>query len=352
MNSQIQSEAADWVVEFQTGEADGQARERFAGWLRSSPEHVRAYLELVTLWEDAGLYDGRREIDVDALIVVARSEANVVPLVGSRSSAAAPESAGNPNSRNRVWIATRHRVAIAAAAAILIIVGLLVTSRPAEYATGVGERRTVTLADGTSVELDAVSRIRVQFTAHERSVALLDGQAFFRVAKNAARPFVVVSGGTRVRDIGTEFDVNGTSSRTVVTVVEGRVSVSYPYRSPAAASPVPVPVRPLEVDAGQQIVLTPDIIPRVEPANLTAATAWTRNELVFDSTPLPQVALEFNRLNARQLVIEGPALRNFDVSGVFPALDPTSLPRLLMFLRAQPGVQVTETGDRIIVTEK
>lgn len=352
MNSQIQSEAADWVVEFQTGEADGPARERFADWLRSSPEHVRAYLELVTLWEDAGLYDVRREIDIDALIAVSRSEPNVVPLLAARDSDPAPESAGNSMSRSRRWIVRHHRVAIAAAAVLLIIAGLLVMLRPAEYATGIGERRTVTLADGTSVELDAVSRIRVEFSTDERRVILLDGQAFFRVAKNAARPFVVVSGGTRVRDIGTEFDVNGVSSRTIVTVVEGRVSVSYPYRLPAVASPVPVPMRPVEVDAGQQIVLMPNVIPRVEPANLTTATAWTRNELVFDSTPLPQVAVEFNRLNTRQLVIEGPELQKFDVSGVFPALDPTSLPRLLMFLRSQPGVQVTETGDQIIVTEK
>jgi ferric-dicitrate binding protein FerR (iron transport regulator) len=112
-----------------------------------------------------------------------------------------------------------------------------------------------------------------------------------------------------------------------------------------------VPLRPIEVGAGEQVVVAPHTIPRPEPANVTIATAWTRNELIFQSSTLPQVAAEFNRLNARQLVIEGPQLQNFHVSGVFPALDPASLPRLVQFLRAQPGIKVIEADDRIIVTE-
>lgn len=352
MNAQIQSEAACWLVEFQTGEADAQARERFAGWLRKSPEHVRAYLELVAFWEDARLYDGSHAIAVDSLIAAARNEPDIVSLAGPDSSAATPESIRSPTSDHRPWRGTRLKVALAAAVALLVIAGFLIMSGPAEYATGIGEQRTVSLADGSSVELDAVSRIRVEFSAHERRVDLLEGQALFRVAKNAARPFVVVSGGTRVRDVGTQFDVDRNPSKTIVTVIEGLVSVSYPYQSLAAPSPIGVSLRPIEVGAGQQIVVEPHMIPRPEPANLTTATAWTRNELIFDSTPLPQVAAEFNRLNARQLVIEGQQLQKFHLSGVFPALDPASLPRLLQFLRAQPGVQIIESDDRIIVTEK
>jgi transmembrane sensor len=128
--------------------------------------------------------------------------------------------------------------------------------------------------------------------------------------------------------------------------------VSYLYRSPTEPLAVPISVHALEVGAGEEVIVAPHLIPQLEPANLSTATAWMRNELIFDSTPLPEVAMEFNRLNARQLVIDGPGLENFHVSGVFPALDPTSLPRLLTFLRAQPGIQVSESGDRVIVTEK
>lgn len=352
MNAQIQSEAADWVVEFQTGEPSARARERFAGWLRTSPEHVRAYIELVTLWEDARLYDRSHTVDVDALIAAARTEPNVVSLEGVERSAPEPEAESARRSASAFLARRGVSVAIAAAVALLVIVGALIVTMPAEYATGIGEQRTVSLRDGSSVELDAVSRIRVEFSANERRVVLLEGQALFRVVKNAARPFVVVSGGTRVRDVGTQFDVNRNSSKTIVTVIEGLVSVSYSDQSTGAPSPIHISMRPIEVGAGEQIVVAPHVLPRPEPANVTTATAWTRNELIFDSTPLPEVAAEFNRLNARQLRIEGPELQKFHVSGVFPALDPASLPRLLQFLRTQPGVQVIEGDDRIIVTEK
>lgn len=352
MNAQIESEAAGWLIELQTGEADGPARERFAGWLRCSPEHVRSYIELLTCWEDASRYDELRAIDIDALIAAARSEPNVISLVDAAFGDPAPGSAGHLVSASRVWLGKHRKAAAAAAVAFLVVAGLFVWLLPTQYATGVGERRTVTLADGTSVELDADSRIRVRFSRYERRVTLLEGQAFFRVAKNPERPFEVVSGRTRIRDLGTQFDVNRSASRTIVTVVEGRVSVSYRHRSPAEAAQIPPSMRPIEVGAGQEVVMAADLIPRLEPANLTAATAWTRNELIFDSAPLPQVAMQFNRLNARQLVIEGARLRSFHVSGVFPALDPTSLPRFLTFLRAQPGIRVTETGNRIIVSEK
>ena len=99
--------------------------------------------------------------------------------------------------------------------------------------------------------------------------------------------------------------------------------------------------------------MTCNAIPRREPANLTAITAWTRDELIFDSTPLMQAAVEFNRFNARQLVIKGTQLQSFQIGGVFPALDPGALPRLVQFLRRErPGIQVTGAPHRIIVSEK
>lgn len=352
MNAQIRAEAADWVVEFQTGETDAHARKRFARWLRSSPEHVRAYIELVTFWEDAGRYDRGHAIDVDALIAAAFAEPEVVPLPGAGNGGLGPHGAGHQSAAPRARLRTRLSVAAAAVVVLMAMAALVLIFRPVEYATGIGERRTVTLADGTSVELDAVSRIRVQFGARERRIILLEGQAFFRVEKNPARPFVVLSKGTRIRDVGTHFDVNQTASSTIVTVVEGEVSVSCPHPPVGAPSPALVLMKPVDATAGEQVIVASHAIPRLEPANLAEATAWTRNELIFESTPLPQVALEFNRLNARQLVVEGRRLRNFRVSGVFPALDPTSLPRFLKFLHAQPGIEVIESGDRFVVREK
>lgn len=357
MNAQIESEAADWLVEFQTGTPNLRTRERFRCWLRGSPEHVRAYIELAALWEDARLYDSDRTIDIEALIAEAPTESNVIsigkPGPGPRISQSGSDDLP-PGAYRVPAVNGRFKWAVAAAFVAATIAGFLAISayRPLEYATGIGEQRTVRLADGSSVELDGASLIRVHFSAHERRIDLVKGQALFTVAKNPARPFVVVSGGTRVRDVGTQFDIDRDLSDTVVTVLEGRVAVTYPSSSTAALSSALANLHPIQLSAGEQIVVMPHVIPLPQPANLAKATAWTRNELIFDSTPLPEVAVEFNRLNVRQLVIEGPRLQTFHVSGVFPALDPASLPRLLQFLRAQPGIQIVDAGDRIIVSEK
>src|SRR5690606_26847429 len=91
-----------------------------------------------------------------------------------------------------------------------------------------GEQRTVTLADGSVIELNARSRIKVRYADRERAIDLLQGQALFRVAKDPTKPFIVASGGTYVRAVGTQFDVYKKSVGTVVTVVEGRVAVTTP----------------------------------------------------------------------------------------------------------------------------
>jgi transmembrane sensor len=353
MNVQIQEEAAEWLVEFRVDTVDAAARERFAAWLRKSPEHVRAYLELVAFWEDAGAYDAGRNVDVDTLVALARSETNIVALEPTAAVRAELPPGARPSGDHRKCSARRWLPAVAALAAVVTAaaVGFQLFRDPG-YRTEVGEQRIVTLEDGSSVELNALSHIRVHFTDRERIVHLLAGQALFRVAQNKTRPFVVVSDNTRVRALATQFDVRRKPSGLVVTVIEGRVAVgSHVEQSPDAA-PSPLPVAPLEITAGEQVTVGSNAPAEPTRANLSTATAWTQKLLVFESAPLPEVAEEFNRFNGRKLVIRGAALTDFHVSGTFPALDPASLLRLLRFLRDQPGIEVEESGDRIIITMK
>src|SRR5690606_15701139 len=93
------------------------------------------------------------------------------------------------------------------------------------YSTGIGQRSTVTLQDGSIVELNAQTRIKVAFGAERRSVQLLDGQAIFRVAKDASRPFVVHAGDREIIALGTAFDVRLDPSAMRVTLLEGKVAV-------------------------------------------------------------------------------------------------------------------------------
>jgi transmembrane sensor len=331
LNRQILDEASGWFVDFRVGDADPAARARFDQWLRASPEHIRAYMEIARTYVELPVLAPNQKIDVDALIARARSDANVLQL-----REAAPTLAAAPRLRPPRW-------QLAVAASILVaILGVsayvwLAAQRYPTYTTEIGESRQITLADGSTVDLNARSRLRIEFSSTERDVELLDGQALFGVAHDPARPFIVRSGGAVVRAVGTQFDVYRRSAGTTVTVVEGRVAVG----DTVLASDAP---GALLVSAGEQVTVTAQAITKPRHTDVTAATAWTRHRLIFDGTPLSEVVENFNRYNARQLIIEDPALADFHVSGVYASTDPASLIR---FLKEQPGVLVTESADAV-----
>lgn len=99
------------------------------------------------------------------------------------------------------------RVLAAAFVVALVSVSAWLYAERNTYGTGIGEQRSITLSDGSIIELNAHSKVRVAFHDRERDLELLEGQALFRVAKNRNRPFVVHAGGTSVRAVGTQFDV-------------------------------------------------------------------------------------------------------------------------------------------------
>lgn len=244
----------------------------------------------------------------------------------------------------------------AAAVAALAVVGAASWNylHSPTYATAVGEQRSITLDDGSSVELNARSRLRVRFTEDRRLVDLLEGQALFRVTKDPTRPFVVVSDKMRVRAVGTQFDVNRRQSTTTVTVIEGRVGVD----PSAAGARMFAPVSAARdrnygaevfLDAGQQLTVTPKAASVPRRVNIATATAWTQRQLIFDSAPLAEVAEEFNRYNKRPIVIHDRTLDAFGVIGVFSSADSAAL---VKFLRAQPEIEVTETGSEVAITRR
>jgi transmembrane sensor len=342
MNRLIIQEAAEWFVELNTGPPpDLATRARFDRWVRASPEHVRAFLEVVPIWEDGSQLPQDPDATPEQLVEWARSTSNILPMQSGhrpqRGSEGQRVPVLSPNrSVRRVWLA-------GLAAAILLALGTVAGYRAVRYptyVTGIGEQRSLVLPDNSVLDLNARSRIRVRYSGHERAIDLVEGQALFHVAKSAARPFVVYSGETRVRAVGTEFDVYRKVSGTVITVVEGRVSV-YSDAQPDAS----VPSRST-LGAGEQLTLGPGGIRKAEHADLAGATAWTQRQLVFDSTALPEVAEEFNRYNTRRLSIDAVHLKDFRVSGIFSSTDPAPLVR---FLREQPGIRVAESGQEIRV---
>lgn len=443
MNLQIYEEASEWIVKHRDGGLGAQEKQSFDAWLRESPQHVRAYLEMSSVWEDVPSLDPTWNANADELIAGARTDNNLVSF-SSPSLSAGSSVSGAKRLDNRLRDAVENRrertenpsvqseasaqplvrltdkegahtnrrvrfLGTLAASILIAFTGSWLYLQRGVYTTDIGEQRSLALADGSTVELNSRSRIKVQYTEHERRIDLLEGQALFHVAKNKLRPFIVHTGDTRVRAVGTAFDVYKTGSGAVVTVVEGRVAVRIGERLQGAASglqlqggdspkaaDLPVPTRrtpspkieeaeravsltekapasaqrqadasgsasapessaiqavtgEILLAAGEQIVVTPAIVTSPKRADVAAATAWTRRSLVFDSSPLTEVAQEFNRYNARRLVIEDPRLADFHVSGVFSSVEPTLF---LQFLRTQPELVVEETDTEIRIRRK
>jgi transmembrane sensor len=374
LNRQILDEASSWFVDFRVGDVDAGARERFDQWLRQSPEHIRAYMEISKTYVElpAGTPDGK--VDVEGLIARARSEsqANVVPLDRAGANQASMRqdipSRGSAGDRTRGRRFALRALAASLALAILgggLFVALHLTRDPV-YATDIGERRSITLAEGSTIDLNARSRIRVHLTEAERDVELLTGQALFEVAKDPARPFIVQSGGTWVRAVGTQFQVDRKSGGVTVTVVEGRVMVlaagaagsapaaggsspslpgpqaAHESRAGGEAAVEPASSASTSLSAGEQVTVADGVIAQPKRANIAQATAWMQHRLIFDASRLADVVDEFNRYNTRQLVIENTELADLHISGVYSSTDPTSLIR---FLKEQPGVQVVESDS-------
>ena len=347
-NAQILEEAAEWFVDLSEGNLPAEHCNAFSAWLRRSPENVAAYLEVSAFWADAPMALGTEPgPDVDAIVAAALAEDNVVIL----PAAADPSCAPAPPVR------TFRNGRLAQAAGVMLVMGAVTAAvwgidswRRPVYATGLAEQRSITLSDGSTVQLNARSRVRLRFTDTERVVELAEGQALFAVAKDPARPFVVASGAARVRAIGTQFDVARRRSGTTITVLEGRVAVLADSTAlePAAAGARPaVPAGRMATDrmagrsvylaAGEQVTITAGTVSVPQPANRAAATAWTQRRLIFSASRLADVVEEFNRYNSRPIEIGDPGLESLEISGVYSSTDPASL---LRFLEEQPYIRV------------
>lgn len=360
LNAQIYEEASEWLVEFRTGDIDISDRKKFNAWLRTSPEHMRAYLELAAIWNEGSRLDPDHRFDSDELNDQSSRETNIIPL----DLRPAVDSPVRHASRARSGL----KLFAAAASVLVAIVGVRGYLERDTYSTGIGEQRSLALEDGSTINLNSHSTIRVRFTADQRAVDLVEGQALFHVAKDPSRPFVVRSDDTKVRAVGTEFDVYRRATGTTVSVVEGRVAVLDPIgvqgvqleavvgnataKDSSAEGPGQGPVAgagEFLLAAGEQAIVTAQSARKPKQPNVAAATAWTQRRLVFEATRLADVAEEFNRYNRRRLVIQSPELADFHITGVFASTDPKSLIR---FLQARPEITVTEKSDEILIGRK
>jgi len=349
---QITREAAAWVLELQSEQISSRDRERFAHWLRESPANVREYLDLAGLWSELEGIDGRKTIDVDALL----SSTNVIHLEKTDYS-----DTQKPARRMRqAW----HYFAAAAIVAVALIAGGRLVWAPAAagievVTTRIGEQRSIALTDGSLVNLNTETSLSIKLDDKLRRVELIAGEALFTVAKDPSRPFIVIAGKTQVRAVGTQFNVRREQDVETVTVVEGKVTIS----ETRAGTQHPVGSRPVSANtqnpgqAGAErslqtgIELTPgkqakiwDTLTAIETRDVSTekVVAWTERRLIFDGETLGEIVAEFNRYNLNRLEVADADLRSIHLSGVFDANDPASL---LTFLTNTEKVKIQRQPD-------
>jgi len=210
----------------------------------------------------------------------------------------------------------RHALA---AGALAVVAGLgwsawqLGGRDQASYATAVGEVREVDLADGSRATLSSDSRLEVRMDRGARHVALVQGEAFFDVAHDTGRPFVVEAAGRRVVAVGTRYAVRRDADALRVVVTEGRVRLEGGPGGDGRAQPMALLPAGSVATAGRNGVLVRSL--PLEDAR--RYLQWRDGFLAFDDAPLAQAAAEFNRFNARRLELADPAVAQLRIGGNF-----------------------------------
>ena len=210
--------------------------------------------------------------------------------------------------------ANAHWLAIAAVLVGVVVGGtFLWKQQPDVYGTRAGERRVVTLTDGSQVALDSRSEVRVRYSPQARELTLTRGQARFDVAHDIERPFTVTAGGQKVIAIGTSFNMDLFGPSLMVTLIEGHIVVA-PVAAPALLDDV---TPRIDLDAGEQVVFAPQTPPSVAHVNLGQTTAWENGEVVFENDTLSAVVARINRYARHGVVIADPETSQLRISGVF-----------------------------------
>jgi len=354
----IQEEAA-FLLEMSRGglEPNRAARARLAQWVRRSPEHLEAYLRQLTVETELQGLDQLRDFDVAELVRRGREGINVVRWPGTVPGDAKHDrpAAKDGDGRNAEVVSplkrATHWLALAAVCSMVALIpGTDPVSRRSMYqitppsvvhATGIGEHRRIELPDGSTCELNTQSEIRLAFSAGQREVYLVAGEALFTVRHDPRRPFRVHAGQTQIQDIGTQFNIRRSAEVTIVSVMEGEVQIS---RSPIAdhsgqpakeqpghslAVVASKDYRPLQgqtlLGAGEEMKIVADgSLGRRGKVDMHQATAWLDGRLVFSEATLEQVVAEFNRYNEQQIILIGETRRPRLFSGAFDAHDPQS----------------------------
>jgi len=275
----VQAQAIDWLLRIRSEHCTETERRSFSAWLEQSPSHRQAYETAQAQWDWMEPFK--------AMSFPARD--------------AALRYRGKPPRRLFIY---------STAASLLLVLGLTAfmpngwLGIPHTYIAEKGGRQTVALADGSSIELNTESEVRVHFNRWRRNVDMIKGEAFFTVVHDAERPFEVRAGNGRIRDIGTAFEVYVKPEQVIVAVQEGIVEVQTAGKR--------------ELSAGQQLAFNDSgEFQALQDQDVAALTAWRQGNLVFRNRRLDDVLAEVGRYHDTRIRLQNESLGKLRVSGTF-----------------------------------
>jgi transmembrane sensor len=315
----ISEQAGFWDARMRSPLCTEEDRAQFSVWRDADPTHRAEFERLQAMFEALSL--GGSRADVRGL------RDTVVVSVNRR--------------RRRILgsVAACFGICIIAIALHAWRVQLLWPAPTQSYVTRVGERSTVTLSDGSTVDLNAGSKLEVFFSEQRRTVQLVQGQALFHVAKNPLRPFVVQAGNREIVALGTAFDVRLSNTAVQVTLLEGKVTVD----RNDVADDKPDPLSPGERLTAQLVDASPA---QIRTVNVAQITGWRDGRVFIEDLSLADAVAEMNRHSLKQIVIDDSTLAAVRVNGMFRAGDQDAF---VAMLKNYYPLDVSWRGDSEVV---
>ena len=304
----IEAQATRWLVRLDAGRSPELIAEH-ARWLAESPRNRVAYMKASLAWKRLDALRRLRPLDPPGEIDP--------DLLKCRSSAWP----GTNLALKLLRVAWLPRLAIGVAiAASFALLGarLFAPETQIAYSTEIGGHKHVALDDGSVLDLNTDTAVRVQFTAARRQIYLDHGELLLSVAHDASRPLEVIAAGVVTRAVGTKFSVRLHENESVETVVtEGRVLVLREQNLLGLPSEPKPLVRTLV--AGERVLVSPGAahVSRLSSKEIERTLQWTRGRVSFHEEKLSAVVDELNRYNAHRLVILDPSVTETKVGGGF-----------------------------------
>ncbi|TCV94097.1 FecR family protein [Luteibacter rhizovicinus] len=332
-------EAATWWLRLRETHVPEESVGQWLTWMDSDECHPRAFDQIGELTEQFATADEATRMRLIAVLA-----APAAPFVAP----VAPKV--EPRARRARWPV--YVAAIAASLVVAVFAGRLLdrqardnVSAGQRYASSVGQNEDISLPDGSSIALGGASALTTRYDNGHRLIELDTGEAFFHVAHDEKRPFVVTAGPLAIRDLGTAFNVRRTDQRVIVAVTEGRVRIAPAGRSTTNDGTVQ---SALEAVAGQQVSYDPVTaamtVSNVEPEH---AVAWRSNRLEFDNELVSVVVANINRYSRRPVQIADARLGAMTFTGT------VKIDSIDSWLDALPQVfpvRVSSFADRIVLS--